>query len=110
MSTHKDTWKALERRICEKFGGRRTPLSGSNSQHGTSADCIEINKEFQKFYIEIKLRENFMHHTMFKEDAEKPAEKEDKIPLLITHKKNSKTGALVVIRLSDFLELIKNEN
>ena len=107
MSTHKDTWKSLERRICERFGGRRTPLSGSNSQHGTSADCIETN--YPEYYLEIKLRESFLHHSMFREDVEKPAEKENKIPVLITHKKNSKSGALVVLRLDDFLELIKNE-
>ena len=107
MTTAKETWKALERRLCEKFGGRRTPLSGSNSQHGTSADCIEVKKEFKKFYFEIRLRQNFAHHTMFKEDVEAPAKKENKIPILITHKKNSKTGALVVLRLEDFLELIK---
>ena len=105
MTTHKDTWKSLERRICKAFGGRRTPLSGSNSQHGTSADCIETN--YPEYYLEIKLRENFLHHSMFREDAEKPAEKENKIPVLITHKKNSKSGALVVLRLDDFLELIK---
>ena len=105
MTTHKDTWKALERRICEKFNGRRTPLSGSNSQHGTSADCIETN--YPEYYLEIKLRESFLHHTMFEDDVKKPAEKEGKIPILITHKKNAKTGALVVLRLDDFLEVIK---
>lgn len=105
MSTAKETWKALERRLCEKFGGRRTPLSGSNSQHGTSADCIET--DYPQYYLEIRLRQNFAHHTMFREDVESPAKKEGKIPVLITHKKNSKLGALVVLRLNDFLELIK---
>jgi len=107
MTTHKNTWKGLERRICEKcFGGRRTPLSGSNSQHGTSADCIEVSPEFQKFYFEIRMRQNFAHHTMFKDDVEAPANKEDKIPVLITHRKHEK-GALVILRMDDFLELIK---
>ena len=107
MVTHKDTWKSLERRICKEFGGKRTPLSGSNSGHYTSADCIET--DYPQYYLEIKLRESFLHHTMFREDVEKPAIKEDKIPVLITHKKNAKTGALVVLRLDDFLSLIKDE-
>jgi len=105
MSTSKNTWKNLEHRICEKFGGRRTPLSGSNSQHGTSADCIETN--YPEYYFEIRLRQNWLHHTMFKEDVEIPAKKEGKKPILITHKKNAKTGALVILRMEDFLELLK---
>ena len=61
----------------------------------------------QKYYVKVKGRASFLHHSMFREDVEKPAKKEGKIPILITHKKNSKTGALVVLRLEDFLELIK---
>lgn len=105
MTTAKETWKALERRLCRQLGGRRTPLSGSNSQHGTSADCIETN--FPEYYFEIRLRQNFAHHTMFTTDVEPPAKKEEKIPVLITHKKSSKSGALVILRMDDFLELIK---
>ena len=109
MPTDKSTWKKLESRICKEFGGRRTPLSGSNSQHGTCADCIELSPEFERFYIEIRLRENFAHHTMFREDVEKPAKDEDKIPLLVTHKKNSKNGALVTMKLDDFLKIVRND-
>jgi len=103
--TSKSAWQGLERKICAELGGRRTPLSGSNSQHNTSADCIETN--YPDYYFEIKLRESFMHHTMFRNDVEIPAMKEGKTPVLITHKKNAKTGALVVLRMDDFLELIK---
>lgn len=105
MTTVKETWKALERRLCEKFGGRRTPLSGSNSQHGTSSDCIELSPEFQKFYIEIKLRAKFSHHAFFR-DVKQKAKNEQKIPLFITHEKHEK-GSLVILRMEDFLELIK---
>lgn len=104
MTTVKDTWKALERRICEKFGGRRTPLSGSNSQHGTSSDCIELSPTFQKFYFEIRLRQNFLHHNIFR-NIEKQSK--DKIPLLFTCEKNN--DSLVVMKLENFMELIKNE-
>lgn len=110
MPTSKNTWKDLERRICKQFGGKRNPLSGQNSGHGTSSDCIEVSAEFENFYFEIRLRENWLHHTMFRDDVEKPAKKEEKIPVLITHKKNAKSGALVVLRLEDFLELVKNQN
>ena len=103
--TTKRTWQKLEERICERFGGKRTPFSGSNSQHGTSADCIKT--DFPEYYIEIKLREKFVHHTIFRGDVEAPAKKEGRIPLLITHKKNAKTSALVTLRLDDFLEIVK---
>ena len=108
MSTSKNTWKELERRICKQFGGKRNPLSGSNSGHRTSADCIDVNPEFEKFYFEIRLRQNWLHHNMFKEDVEKPAKKENKIPILVTHKKYSKLDSLVTLRLEDFIELVKN--
>jgi len=105
MTTAKETWKSLERRLCKALGGHRTPLSGSNSQHNTSADCIET--DYPEYYFEIRLRQNFLHHTMFRNDVEAPAKKEGKIPVLITHKKNAKTGALVILRMEDFLELLK---
>lgn len=100
--TAKRTWQLLEQRVCAKFGGRRTPLSGSNSQHGTSADCI--NTRYPKFYIEIKLRSNFLHHSIFKAAA-KEAKKEGKTPILVTHVK-SEESELVVLRIEDFLKLV----
>ena len=107
MTTAKETWKALERRICEKLGGRRTPLSGSNSQHGTSSDCI--GTRFSQYYFEIKLRQTFLHHKIFKDVEEKAKVEEDKIPILITHKKYE-NGSLVVLRMEDFLELIEKRD
>lgn len=104
MTTAKETWKALERRICAKFGGRRTPLSGSSSQHGTSADCIKT--KHPELYIEIKLRARFLHHTMFK-DVTKMARVEDKTPILITHVK-SEESELVVLKIEDFLAVIED--
>ena len=103
MTTARGTWKALERRICKKLGGRRTPLSGSNSQHGTSADCIETKHPWA--YIEIKLRARFLHHSMF-EEVMKMAQLEDKTPILITHVKNEQ-GELVILKLSDFLVVLE---
>ena len=100
--TSKRTWQKLEQRVCTKFGGRRTPLSGSNSQHGTSADCIETN--YPGLYTEIKLRACFLHHSIFKLVA-KAAQKEDKIPILVTHVKNE-DSELVTLGIEDFLAII----
>ncbi len=99
--TSKRAWQKLEQRVCAKFGGQRTPLSGSNSQHGTSADCIRTR--YPEFYIEVKLRAKFLHHSIFKAVA-KEAEKEGKTPILITHVKNE-DSELVVLRIEDFLEI-----
>ena len=103
LVTTKRAWQKLEQRVCAKFGGRRTPLSGSNSQHGTSADCIETM--YSGFYIEVKLRACFLHHTIFKATA-KSARKEDKTPILVTHVKNE-DSELVTLRIEDFLELVE---
>ena len=101
--TDKRTWQKLEQRACAKFGGRRTPLSGSNSQHGTAADCIET--KYPWIYIEIKLRARFLHHTIFKV-ASKLAKKEGKMSLLVTHVKNEESE-LVTLRIEDFLQILE---
>lgn len=105
--TSKSCWKGLERRVCGKFGGKRTPLSGSNSMHGTSSDCIKT--EFPWLYIEIKLRASFFHHALFK-DAAKMAQSEHykklpKTPILITHTLNE-GSELVTLRIADFLAML----
>ena len=105
MPTDKSTWKRLERRVCAKFSGKRTPLSGSNSMHNTSADCIET--DYPWLYIEVKLRACFLHHTIFKV-AEKAAQKENKIPILVTHVKNEESE-LVTLKIEDFLELLEGK-
>ena len=102
MPTDRSTWKKLERRVCAKFGGKRTPLSGSNSQHGTSADCIDSC--YPWLYIEVKHRACFLHHTIFKLAA-KAAKKENKTPILVTHVKNE-DSELVTVKIEDFLEIL----
>ena len=103
MTTAKRTWQLLEQRVCERFGGRRTPLSGSNSQHGTRSDCINCTL-LPNAYVEIKLRATWAHHTLFSE-IEKQAKKEKRMPLLVTHTKGDR-GELVTLRLDDFLSLL----
>ena len=105
MTTHKNTWKQLERDICKEFGGKRTPLSGNRSGHNTSSDCIALNPKFSNFYIEIKLRASYLHHRFF-DEIKKKAKDENKVPLFITREKNKKQK-LIILRMEDFLELIK---
>jgi len=103
--TAKRTWQKLEQRVCEKLGGRRTPLSGSNSQHGTSADCMNC-KILPNAYLEIKYRKTFAHHALFKDTAAK-AKKECRLPLLITHV-GGNHGELVTLRLDDLIKLVQS--
>ena len=57
------TWKRFENDVAKYFGGRRTPLSGMNSQHGTSSDVIwpdgTPNSPRNWLYIEIKRSQHF---------------------------------------------------
>lgn len=103
MSTTRRAWKMLEQRVCEKLGGTRTPLSGSLSKHGTGADCINCKRLPEATYVEIKLRANFAHHSLFKEVAA-AAKAEYKTPVLITHVKNERSE-LVILRIEDFVSL-----
>lgn len=104
MPPAKSTWKGLEARVCKKFKGTRVPLSGSNSQHGTSADCMNC-EILPDSYIEIKHRQNFTHHTLFRDAAAK-AKKEGKLPLLVTHV-GGEHGELVTLRLDDLIKLLQ---
>jgi len=102
--TTKRTWQKLEQRVCEKLGGRRTPLSGSNSQHGTSADCMGCTV-LPGAYVETKYRKSFIHHSLFRAVATK-AKNEGRLPLLVTHI-GGEQGELVTLRLSDFIKLVQ---
>ena len=100
------TWKRMEREVAAFFreidkDARRTPLSG-NKQIGTLSDITTS----LPFFIDAKMRASFLHHSLFKEVEEK-ATKESKIPILVTHEKNKKQDYLVVIRLKDFIEIIR---
>lgn len=97
----------MERRISKLFGTDRTPLSGEMSKH-TSSDTLHDD-----LYIECKKRnDNFLLKDT-REDWNKSienAEEENKIPIMILSKKYENTDdARVVLKLKDFLELIKNE-
>lgn len=105
MATSRRAWQMLEQRVCAKFDGIRTPLSGSLSKHGTGADCINCKLLPEATYVEIKLRAKFAHHTLFKEVAA-AAKAEQKTPVLITHVKNDESE-LVILRIEDFVSWLE---
>ena len=99
-------WKAVERNIAKFFNTKRTPLSGSNSQHDTSSDSLH-----EDFYIEIKYRKETATGNLF-QDTKTKAKKENKLPIVATKDKN-KHGFLITIHsdnLEEFIKLWKNYN
>lgn len=93
------TWKQVERRICKKLGGTRTPLSGSHSKI-TAGDCLH-----DRYYVEIKHRKRVPFLKKFNETLNN-AKNEKKIPMMIIHEKGKKSS-IVMIRLEDFVKLIR---
>lgn len=99
--TANGTWKSLERKVAKLLGGTRTPLSGGSSKH-TRGDVIHPD-----FYVECKLRKRMAVWSLFRE-TEILAKREGKMPVVVLKEKGKK-GELVVLRLTDFVELIKKE-
>ena len=99
-------WKSIERTIANFFNTKRTPLSGSNSNHDTSSDSLH-----EDFYIEVKYRKETATGNLFHETKQK-AKKEKKLPIVATKDKN-KHGFLITIHsdnLEEFIKLWKKEN
>ena len=100
--THRNTHKAMERRIAKLLGGRRIPLSGSLTL--MPGDVIT-----DKFLVECKLRASSGKKQIAIEKAwltkiEKEAKSQNKIPLLIFKYKNDK-DYYVILNLKDFLKI-----
>jgi hypothetical protein len=100
--THRNTHKAMERRIAKLLGGRRIPLSGSLSF--MPGDVIT-----DKFLVECKLRGSSGKKQIAIEKTwltkiEKEARSQNKIPLLIFKYKNDK-DYYVIFNLKDFINL-----
>lgn len=100
-STSSGTWKSLERKVAKLLGGHRTPLSGGASRH-TRGDVIH-----NFLYVECKLRKRIAAWSLFRE-VEELAKLEGKTPIVILKEKGKK-GELAVLRLTDFVELIKED-
>ena len=97
MTTHRETWKNLERKTAKALNGQRV----STRPHESNPDV-----DHDKFAIECKLRAKLAFIPWF-EQAKKYAKRSGKIPLLICKQKHSQTE-FVVIRLSDFQGLIND--
>jgi hypothetical protein len=77
MSTHRNTWKAAERRVAAMFGTLRQRLSGSSGR----ADETASDTKHPRLFIEMKYRESHSARTLFDGTA-KLAAKENKLPLV----------------------------
>ena len=89
------TWKAVERAIAKRLGGRRNPLSGIRSGHGTHGDLLHPT-----LYGEFKHTKRAAILTLLRETV-KLAKRERKMPLIVMHEKGTQNYA-AVLPLSDF--------
>jgi len=97
------TWKATEREVADFLHpgqGRRTPLSGANSGHDTSSDCLNCG-----VYAEVKYRQKHTVYTLV-DDTRGKALKEGLLPV-VALKQARRHGFLLVIDSRDFDEVIK---
>ena len=83
-------WKAEEREVARKMGGRRTPLSGGRSGHLTSSDVL-----VDKYYVEVKLYKKLMVNTLF-QDTKAKAKKEGRIPIVVMRTKGQRDRIAVI--------------
>lgn len=85
------SWKALERKIAKKVGGRRAYHSS-----------LDVNHE--RLAIEVKLRKNLSVWSWFKALEKKAPD--GKLPVLVL-KEKGKHGELAVLRFDILLKLLK---
>ena len=96
--TRSATWKTIERTVAEFLApgrGRRTPLSGANSGHSTSSDCLDTG-----VYAEVKYRKKHTVYTLM-EDTRGKALKEGLLPVVCL-KEHGRHGFLLVIDSRDY--------
>ena len=96
-------WKQAERRVAELLGGQRIPVSGR-----TRGDCPDV--EHPTLSIECKNRKKL---PAWIEDAMKQAEasaKDGRLPVAVLHQDRTPYAeSLIVLRLDDFTEYLKEE-
>lgn len=98
---NKGAWKKVERKVADLLRGKRNPLSGRASLH-TAGDVIH-----PFFYVEVKHRKRMAVYTIW-DEAREQARKENKCPLLVI-KMKGRRGELVILRLQDFIRLVREE-
>lgn len=95
-TTHKETWKAFERKVAKDFGTTRTPLSGMVKTI-TNSDTLH-----PKIYVECKLRADDFN---FWEEFEEARTRNKLYYYKIT--KSSTKGELYLFDSEDFFKLMK---
>jgi len=91
------TWKACERTIARRFGGRRT----SNSALGLRTPDVETGA----FSVEIKTRSRFPAWLTKAIDQAVRNASAGKCPLVVLHQKGRRhDNDIVLCRLADFLD------
>lgn len=93
MSTVRNWWKSIERRVASYFGTARTPLSGGLSKI-TRSDTLHPD-----LYIEVKARTKHSAVTLWRDTAAK-AEKENKVPVVVLVERGKK-GFWILVHSKD---------
>jgi hypothetical protein len=94
-------WKRLERTIGKLFGGERVKRMGDFSVSATDV----ILHDLRHIKIDCKLRQRFMHHSLFNEINERYCKNDGEIPLLVT-KEYGKYRYLVSVDAEFFAVLL----
>ncbi len=97
-------WKACERRIAERLGGKRIPVSGRSR-----GDTPDITHD--RLSIEVKSRKRL---PAWIENAMRQAEasaKDGQLPVVVLHQDGSRyADCLAVLRLEDMANYVKQED
>ena len=98
------SWKALERRICPMFGGKRRGADYGDRLGGKN-DCVDT----PGFSIELKLLKRPTYQQMYDACVQAESSTESIVDIPIAIVKKNKQGlkdkdALVVMRLETFLD------
>jgi hypothetical protein len=92
------TWKAVERAVARRLGGRRVPVTG----RGGAPDV-----EHERFAVEVKHRKElpaWLKEAMAQAEA---AARDGKVPVVVLHERGQRhADDLVVLRLGDLEELL----
>lgn len=104
MATHRNTWKATERRAAGLFGALRQRCSGSSGR----ADESRSDSTHPTLFIETKLRASCAIRNLFDKTAGL-AKKEKKVPVLMLAAK-FRPGFLVVVHSDDLAEFYSKTN
>jgi hypothetical protein len=95
MSTHRNTWKAAERRVAAMFGTLRQRLSGSSGRDDETA----ADTKHPRLFIEVKYRAKHAARSLFDETANL-AKKERKTPVVVLVDKG-RPGFLLCLHIND---------